>query len=277
MALKLMYLTNSPRVAAIAEKNGVDRIFLDLELRGKELRQANMDTVISHNSFQDVRPLRDALQKAELLVRINSVYEGTQEEVDRVIRDGADIVMLPYFKTVNEVETFIRAVNGRAKTCLLCETPEAAEHIEEILSVPGIDEVHIGINDLHLGYHRHFMFELVADGTVEKLCAAFRRHGLFYGFGGVARVGEGALPAEYVLGEHYRLGSQMVILSRAFCNADKITDLEEMDARFKSGIADIRRCEAELAKADAAFLAENHRLVQEKVSEIVKEMQTAKC
>ena len=86
----------------------------------------------------------------------------------------------------------------------------------------------------------------------------------------VARVGEGALPAEYVLGEHYRLGSQMVILSRAFCNADKITDLEEMDARFKSGIADIRRCEAELAKADAAFLAENHRLVQEKVAEIVK-------
>lgn len=270
MALKLMYLTSSPEVAAIAEKNGVDRIFLDLELRGKELRQANMDTVISHNSFQDVRPLREALQKAELLVRINSVYEGTTEEVDSVIRDGADIVMLPYFKTVHEVETFIHAVDGRAKTCLLCETPEAAEHIEEILAVPGIDEVHIGINDLHLGYHRHFMFELVADGTVEKLCTAFRRRGLLYGFGGVARVGEGALPAEYVLGEHYRLGSQMVILSRAFCNADKITDLEEMDARFKSGIADIRRCEAELAKSEAAFLAENHRLVQEKVAEIVK-------
>lgn len=275
MALKLMYLTNSPRVAAIAEKNGVDRIFLDLELRGKELRQANMDTVISHNSFQDVRPLRDVLQKAELLVRINSVYEGTQEEVDRVIRDGADIVMLPYFKTVNEVETFIRAVNGRAKTCLLCETPEAAEHIEEILSVPGIDEVHIGINDLHLGYHRHFMFELVADGTVERLCAAFRRHGLFYGFGGVARVGEGALPAEYVLGEHYRLGSQMVILSRAFCNIDKITDFYEMDARFKNGIAEIRRCEERLAQADTAFFAENHRLVQQKVAEIVKKLQAA--
>lgn len=277
MALKLMYLTSSPEVAAIAEKNGVDRIFLDLELRGKELRQANMDTVISHNSFRDVRPLRTALQRAELLVRINSVYEGTTEEVDRVIRDGADIVMLPYFKTVNEVETFIHAVDGRAKTCLLCETPEAAEHIEEILAVPGIDEVHIGINDLHLGYHRHFMFELVADGTVEKLCTAFRRHGLLYGFGGVARVGEGALPAEYVLGEHYRLGSQMVILSRAFCNTDNITDLDEIDMRFRNGIADIRLCEAELAKADAAFLAENHRLVQEKVAEIVKEMQTAKC
>lgn len=276
MALKLMYLTNSPRVAAIAEKNGVDRIFLDLELRGKEARQANMDTVISHNSFEDVRPLRAALQSAELLVRINSVYEGTTEEVDRVIRDGADVVMLPYFKTVSEVETFVNAVRGRAKTCLLCETPEAAEHIEEILSVSGIDEVHIGINDLHLGYHRHFMFELVADGTVERLCASFRRHGLFYGFGGVARVGEGALPAEYVLGEHYRLGSQMVILSRAFCNIDKITDFYEMDARFKNGIAEIRQCEERLAKADTAFFTENHRLVQQKVAEIVKGIQAAK-
>lgn len=276
MALKLMYLTNSPRVAAIAEKNGVDRIFLDLELRGKEARQANMDTVISHNSFEDVRPLRAALQSAELLVRINSVYEGTTEEVDRVIRDGADVVMLPYFKTVSEVETFVNAVRGRAKTCLLCETPEAAEHIEEILSVSGIDEVHIGINDLHLGYHRHFMFELVADGTVERLCASFRRHGLFYGFGGVARVGEGALPAEYVLGEHYRLGSQMVILSRAFCNIDKITDLNEMDARFKNGIAEIRQCEERLAKADTAFFTENHRLVQQRVAEIVKGIQAAK-
>lgn len=272
-----MYLTNSPRIAAIAEKNGVDRIFLDLELRGKEARQANMDTVISHNSFDDIRPLREALHSAELLVRINSVYDGTKAEVDRVIADGADVVMLPYFKTVNEVETFVNAVNGRAKTCLLCETPEAAEHIEEILSVPGIDEVHIGINDLHLGYHRHFMFELVADGTVERLCDAFRRHGLFYGFGGVARVGEGALPAEYVLGEHCRLGSQMVILSRAFCNIDKITDFDEMDRRFKDGIADIRRCEARLQTADAAFFAENHRLVQEKVSEIVEKLKAAKC
>lgn len=276
MALKLMYLTNSPKIAAIAEKNGVDRIFLDLELRGKEARQANMDTVISHNSFQDVRPLRDALHTAELLVRINSVYDGTKAEVDRVIADGADVVMLPYFKTVSEVETFVNAVNGRAKTCLLCETPEAAEHIEEILSVPGIDEVHIGINDLHLGYHRHFMFELVADGTVEHLCTAFRRHGLFYGFGGVARVGEGALPAEYVLGEHYRLGSQMVILSRAFCNIDKITDSNEVDERFRNGIAEIRQCEERLTAADDAFLEENHRLVQEKVAEIVETMKAAK-
>lgn len=276
MSLKLMYLTNNPKIAAMAESCGVDRVFLDLELRGKEARQGHLDTVISHNDIGDVRKLRAVLQKAELLVRVNSVYDGSAEEIDCVIRDGADIVMLPYFKTVAEVETFIRLVGGRAKTCLLCETPEAAENIDEILSVPGIDEVHVGINDLHLGYHRHFMFEMVADGTVDRLCEAFRRHGVSYGFGGVARVGEGMLPAENVLGEHYRLGSQMVILSRAFCDTSKITDFEEISAVFQSGVEAIRRCEATLALQDDTYFSENHRIVQEKVQAIVDKIKASK-
>lgn len=276
MALKLMYLTNDPDIAGIAEQNGVDRIFLDLELRGKEARQGHLDTVISHNDISDVKKLRTALHTSELLVRVNSIYDGSKKEIDRVVEDGADVVMLPYFKTVQEVETFVRLVDGRAKVCLLCETPEAVENIETILSVSGIDEVHVGINDLHLGYHRHFMFEMVADGTVDRLCQAFRKAGVVYGFGGVARVGEGMLPAENVLGEHYRLGSQMVILSRAFCDTSKITNREEICARFASGVRDIRACEAALSEKDADFFADNHRIVQEKVEAIVEKIKASK-
>ena len=58
MPLKLMYLTNEPEIAAAAQAAAVDRVFLDLELRGKEERQANLDTVISHNSIEDVARLR---------------------------------------------------------------------------------------------------------------------------------------------------------------------------------------------------------------------------
>ena len=39
MPLKLMYITNRPDVAAIAERNGVDRIFVDMEYIGKAERQ----------------------------------------------------------------------------------------------------------------------------------------------------------------------------------------------------------------------------------------------
>ena len=44
------------------------------------------------------------------------------------------------------------------KTCLLLETPEAVEIIDDILDIDGIDEIHIGLNDLHLGYKMKFMF-----------------------------------------------------------------------------------------------------------------------
>ena len=39
MPLKLMYITNRVDVALVAEKYGVDRIWVDLETLGKEERQ----------------------------------------------------------------------------------------------------------------------------------------------------------------------------------------------------------------------------------------------
>ncbi|HIR11833.1 MAG TPA: aldolase [Candidatus Fimenecus excrementavium] len=269
MPLKLMYLTNDPQVAAIAQAAGVDRIFLDLELRGKEERQGHLDTVISHHSIEDVRRLKAVLTSAQLLVRVNSMYAGSEAEINKVIADGADIVMLPYFKTVKEVSDFVSVCKGRVKTCLLFETPEAVEHIDEILAVPGIDEVHVGINDLHLGYHLNFMFELVANGTVETLCRKFAEKGIPYGFGGVGRPGSNvALPAERILAEHYRLGSSQVILSRAFCDMSKIHDRSHLAEDFKAGVDDIRACEAQCAAMTKQEQNDNHAQVQKIVAAI---------
>lgn len=271
MPLKLMYLTNDPQVAELAQAAGVDRIFLDLELRGKEERQKNMDTVISHNSLTDVAKLRAVLTSSKLLVRVNSMYDGSEAEINKVIADGADIVMLPYFKTVKEVADFVAICAGRVKTCLLFETPEAVERMDEILAVPGIDEVHIGINDLHLGYHLSFMFELVANGTVEALCRKFAEKGIPYGFGGVGRPGSNvALPAERILAEHYRLGSSRVILSRAFCDMSKIYDRSHLAEDFKTGVAAIRACEAQCAAMTKQEQNDNHAQVQKIVAAITE-------
>jgi hypothetical protein len=87
------------------------------------------------------------------------------------------------------------------------------------------------------------MFELLADGTVEKLAGKIKKKGIRYGFGGVARVGTGTLPAECILGEHYRLGSQCVILSRAFCDVSKEPDIASVGEKLKSGVHDIREYE----------------------------------
>lgn len=243
MSIKLMYITNNPDVAVIAQNAGVDRIFLDMESIGKAQRQCGMGTVLCSHTIEDIQNVRRVITDSELLVRCNSLYSGSEHEIDEIIAAGADVVMLPYFKTVSEAERFIAYVGGRAKVNLLVETPEALERIDDILALDGIDEVHIGINDLSIGYGKRFLFETLADGKVDYLCAKFRDKGIPYGFGGIASLGKGLLPSEHVVMEHYRLGSTIAILSRSFCNATQITDLEEIRRVFDEGVEKIRAYE----------------------------------
>lgn len=246
MALSLMYITNKPQIAEIAESAGVDRIFVDMEYIGKADRQGGMDTVQNHHTLEDVKTIAQTIKKAKLLVRINPIHEkskdyiSSEEEIDRAIKNGADILMLPYFKTVREVETFLRFVNGRVKTMLLLETPEAVGVVDDILKLKGIDEIFVGLNDLSLGYGKKFMFELLRDGTVEELCYKFKKANIPYGFGGIAALGKGDLPAEKIIIEHYRMGSTSVILSRSFCNTNEVKDIETIKSIFINGIKEIR-------------------------------------
>lgn len=116
--LKLMYITNQSDVAKIADENGVDRIFIDLEKIGKKERQGGMDTVQSQHSIEDISEVKNAIKQAELLVRVNPIHEETEayssseEEIEEVIKHGADIIMLPFFKTLEEVQRFFRCVDG---------------------------------------------------------------------------------------------------------------------------------------------------------------------
>lgn len=251
MALKLMYITNRPEVAQIAESAGVDRIFVDLEYIGKAQRQGGMDTVQNHHNIGDVAVIRNAIRSAELLVRVNPIHEAaeeytsSQEEISDVIRAGADIIMLPFFKSVEEVKSFIDYVDGRAKTMLLFETPESIENLDEILDLKGIDEVFIGLNDLSLGYGLPFMFQLLSNGTVERICLKFKQKGYPYGFGGVASLGKGMLPSEYIIREHYKLGSTCAILSRSFCNVNKIDHIGIISSTFVNGVRELRAFENE--------------------------------
>ena len=169
MPLQMMYITNNPEVARIAEKYSVDRVWVDLEQIGKKERQGGLDTVQSTHSMEDVWKIRNSITgKAKLQVRVNPIYQSSQEEIDQVIEYGADIIMLPFFSMVDEVKRFIEMVDGRARTCLLLETISAERNIDAILDIPGVDEIHIGLNDLHLQYHQKFMFELLANGKVEQ-------------------------------------------------------------------------------------------------------------
>ena len=278
MALELMYITNKPEVARIAEDVGVDWIFIDMEFIGKDSRQGGLDTVQNHHTVEDVKNIRKAVSKSKVLVRINPIhdaledYPSSKDEIDAVINAGADIIMLPFFKTVKEVKKFVGYVDNRADTCLLLETAEAAILIDEILNIPGIDMIHIGLNDLHLELGMKFMFQLLSDGVVEQLGNKIKAKGIPFGFGGIARLDTGLLPGADVLKEHVRLGSSMVIVSRSFCNTDVVTNLDEVRKIFIEGIGAIRQLEAE-AEAAANYFKKNQEDVALAVNNIVELME----
>lgn len=214
--MKTMILDNNLENIKIYDSAGVDRIFIDLEILGKVARQGHLDTVISDHSIDDIYAVKSIINNSSLLVRVNPINSNSQKEIESVIEAGADIIMLPMFKTAGEVQSFINYIDGRVRTCLLIETSEALARIDDILDVSGIDEVHIGLNDLHLSLGLDFMFELISGTLVEYLVNKIKEKNIVYGIGGISTIGTGTLSADLILKEHVRLGSTQLILSREF-------------------------------------------------------------
>lgn len=233
---KLMILCDDPISATDAQNAGIDRVFYDLEYIGKAERQHGRNTVKSNNSIDNIPAIRKVVTTSELLVRTNPIHAYSQAEVDKAVAYGADILMLPMVMDHHDVEQYVAIVGGRAKVCIMIETAAAMARLDKILAVKGVDEIFVGLNDLHITMGLTFMFELLSGGLVEYIAEKCNKAGIPFGFGGIARIGEGDLPSDYILGEHVRLGSQSVILSRTFkglagvdANAHAINLKEEVD------------------------------------------------
>lgn len=265
MALITFYITNNLNVALIAEKAGVDRIWIDLETLGKEERQKGLNTVKSQHTINDIETIAPKLTKAQMLVRINPWNPNSKDEIERVIQAGAEIIMLPMWKSVDEVKNFIDTINGRTKTTLLLETKEAEECLDDVLKLDGIDEIHIGLNDLHLSYKLTFMFELLTNGTVERIINKIKQKNIPFGFGGVSHLGDGMIPAEMIIEEHYRLGSTRVILSRGFC--DQTKPIDEVEKEFEKNMKDFRKFENSF---DRKSFEENRKELIQRVNLVVE-------
>lgn len=267
--MRLIFITNHPDLARHAQDAGVDRIMVDLEHLGKIERQGHLDTLISRHSLADVDRLRKCLDTSELEVRCNPIHGDSQNEIEAILNRGADRIMLPMFRTRTEVDTFLSLVAGRARTCLLLETPQALVRIDEIIEAPGIDEIHIGLNDLHLSMGMDFMFELLSGGIVEYAIGKIRRKDIPVGFGGISRIGTGLLDASLILSEHVRLGSQAVILSRSFHGqATTVAELEQT-LNLKEEVTKLRTLVRDLAALPTSQLLANHDLTVQQVRNLV--------
>lgn len=270
--MTLSLITACPDLARVAIAAGVDRIFVDLEIAGKEARQGHKDTVISRHTLQDVHAIRQVIPQGSLLVRIDPWGEGSPGQVEAVLDAGADALMLPMFTNAQEVAAFTQCVSGRATTVGLCETAAGLARLGPILSLGQLDEIHFGLNDLHLDMGLDFLFEVLAGGFMDLAASQCLEAGIPFGFGGVARVGGGELPARLILGEHERLGSTAVILSRAFTGGAKTLADMPADLDLNAEVARVRECLEGLAErdddqreADRLELAEITRAIADRI------------
>lgn len=270
MSLEVFYITNNLDVALAAESAGVNRVWVDLEILGKEERQKGINSVKSHHTIQDIRIIAPRLTKAKMMVRVNPWNVNSQKEIDEVIDAGGQIIMLPMWKSVEEVNNFLNAVHGRARTSLLLETKEAERCLDDVLRLSGIDEMHIGLNDLHLSYGLTFMFELLTNGTIERIISKIKPTDIPYGFGGISHLGDGLIPAEMIIMEHYRLGSTRAILSRGFCDQSK--PIDEIKKTFEKNMNELRLFESNI---DNSKFDENMIELAKRVNVVVERIKNA--
>jgi hypothetical protein len=257
----LSLITNDPEVAHRAEQAGVERILIDLERRGKAARQLGRSLFLSTHEMKDVRRVRDALRQSSVAVRVDSLHAGSQQQIDAVIAGGADFIVLPFFERFEHAAEFVAALGGRAQPILLVESASAAEMVGDLCRLPGVAEIHIGLNDLSISLGLRAWSELIGSSVLQMLCATLRAARVPFGFGGIACLSRRDLPfaPELVLAEQVCQGATRGWLSRAFREAALDNVVEEV-RRIREAIAFWRSVDAgALAEVRSALSIEFHR------------------
>lgn len=191
---------------------GVAGIIVDWEQLGKRERQAAADTQINQDTLDDLRRVR-ACTDARVICRINESGPQTAREVDDAIEAGADEILLPMVRTVTEVDALLAHVNGRCGVGILIETIAATMRAWELARLP-LSRVYVGLNDLAIERRTPCIFAAIADGTVERVRAAFQ---VPFGLAGLTLVDRGfPIPCRLLIGEMARLRCGFSFLRRSF-------------------------------------------------------------
>ena len=203
---------------------------------------------MSPHTLDDLEAVGGRLRRARLFVRIDPLGTHTAAQLEQALARGAEVVMLPMFSTAEEVEAFIALLAGRAEPVLLLERREAVERIAEIAAVPGVGEIHVGINDLSLELGLPNRFAVFVSDEVERVAAATHAAGLRFGIGGLGSAHDTALPiaSDLVYAQHARLGSTAALIARRFGHDGE---------RLADAVRALRRRLAEWGASEPAELA----------------------
>lgn len=266
-AMNLMMPVETPKEAVEAQAVGIERAFYDMEFIGSLDRHYGRNAAFACRPIDIIPEIKKQLSSTELVVRVNSDKSYSKIEVEKAIKYGADILMIPMVIDQHQVEEFVKMVGGRAKVCVMIETAAAFSRLTRILKVNGVDEIYVGINDLHLSMGLSHVLEPLRDSLIDYVAEKCNMAGIPFGFGSIARIGDGIVPAECILGEHIRLGSTSTLLAKTFFYPETAS---RVSRQFNLGeeISLIRETLASIDKWNQTELSENHLRVVNILDEI---------
>ncbi len=215
----LTAITADPELIRACDDAGVDRIGIDIERIGKQARQGHLlSPRFAAHQLDDLDVVTANVRHAAIFARLNPLHERSAQEIERALQLKAQLLMVPYFTQPSEVSAFVQLVGARAEVIPLVETGAAAERISEIVTIPGLREIMVGLNDLHLSLALSNPFEIVTSSRMQTMAACVQNAGLRFGFGGLARVDDTSLPVppDLIAAQYPRLGATSSWLSRSF-------------------------------------------------------------
>ncbi len=272
--INLFYITNNIVEAEIVDSLDIDWIFIDLETIGKEERQVGRNTVLSNHSLSDINKIKDKVKKTNILVRCNPIGKWSKNEFYEINSryKEIDMVMLPYFKTTEEVQIFIEMLDTtNIEPSLLIETLDAIENLEEIIKIFPFKYLHIGLNDIHIERGTISMFEPYIDGLMDRITSILRKNGLNFGIGGIGKIGANLSPTpECVLNEHLRLNSNGVILSRSFKGDFNEKNHDFFRKELSQSVTDLRSYEKIAKNLSSKKLLESYKIMKTDIERTIK-------
>ena len=156
-------------------------------------------------------------------LRINSLDNLSVSELYCINSFKPDFVIMPMIKNHLCVLKLRSMLSQSISIIPLIETCSSLVDISSICSLPFIERVHLGLNDLSIQLGSDFMFNFLANDFFEYFCRTCISQNVSFGFGGISapcnnndlRVN----PYTLIL-EHVRVKSDCAIIARSLENME---------------------------------------------------------
>ncbi len=223
---------------------GAAGIVVDWERRGKARRQQGENTQINEDTPEDLTRMRAATD-GRLVCRLNGYGPWTPGEVADAVARGADEILLPMVRSVDEVDRTLDLAAGRCGVGILVETQDAVDRSADLARRP-LSRIYVGLNDLRIDRRSSELFRPLVDGTVDAVRATVTQQP--FGVAGLTLPGRGfPLDAGLLAAELVRMRTDFTFLRRSFtadmAGRDPFTEvprlLESLAVLRRSGPAEV--------------------------------------